>query len=144
MAAHVDDAWEYRRKLLLAPMVRDRKGEYRKELNSLLRDGFVRARIDGEIVDLKADMRLERYKRHTIEVVVDRLKPSRDGIGRLREAVARDPRSDGLSGADLAHLVREAATNALRDLRAAESGGGGGGGAGGGGACWPRGRRRWR
>uniref|UniRef100_A0A0D3J5E7 AAA+ ATPase domain-containing protein n=2 Tax=Emiliania huxleyi TaxID=2903 RepID=A0A0D3J5E7_EMIH1 len=47
------------------------------------------------------------------------------------EAVARDPRSDGLSGADLAHLVREAATNALRDLRAAESGGGGGGGAGG-------------
>jgi len=45
------------RAILLAPMVRDRKGEYRKELNSLLRDGFVRARIDGEIVSLKADMR---------------------------------------------------------------------------------------
>ncbi|MHC4451014.1 MAG: excinuclease ABC subunit UvrA, partial [Planctomycetota bacterium] len=77
------------RAVLLAPMIRDRKGEYRKELNSLLRDGFVRARIDGKIVDLKADMRLERYKRHTIEVVMDRLVVKASGRSRIAEGVER-------------------------------------------------------
>ncbi|MHC4955478.1 MAG: excinuclease ABC subunit UvrA [Planctomycetota bacterium] len=84
------------RAILLAPMVRDRKGEYRKELNSLLRDGFVRARIDGKIVDLKADMRLERYKRHTIEVVMDRLVVKESGRSRIAEGVERAlERGDG-------------------------------------------------
>jgi len=84
------------RAILLAPMVRDRKGEYRKELNSLLRDGFVRARIDGEIVDLKADMRLARYKRHTIEIVMDRLVVKQSVRSRLAEGVERSlDRGDG-------------------------------------------------
>ncbi|MEM8883735.1 MAG: excinuclease ABC subunit UvrA, partial [Planctomycetota bacterium] len=77
------------RAVLLAPMVRDRKGEYRKELNSLLRDGFVRARIDGAIVDLVADMRLERYKRHTIEVVMDRVVVKESARSRIAEGVER-------------------------------------------------------
>ena len=75
--------------ILLAPIVRDRKGEYRKELNALLRDGFVRARIDGEVVELKADMRLHRYKRHTIEAVMDRLVVKEGVRGRLAEGVER-------------------------------------------------------
>ncbi|RMF21581.1 MAG: excinuclease ABC subunit UvrA [Deltaproteobacteria bacterium] len=58
---------------LLAPIVRDRKGEYRRELADLRKRGFVRARIDGELVDLDSDIRLARTARHTIEVVVDRI-----------------------------------------------------------------------
>ena len=59
---------------LLAPIVRGRKGEYRKEMEEILREGFVRARIDGELIDLSEEIpTLERYKQHTIEIVVDRL-----------------------------------------------------------------------
>lgn len=63
---------------ILAPIVRDRKGEYKKELHEMLRDGFVRARIDGRMVDLTQDIRLKKQQRHTIEIVIDRLiiKPS--------------------------------------------------------------------
>ena len=59
---------------LLAPIVRGRKGEYKKELEELLKEGFVRARVDGEMRDLSEEIpTLERYKQHTIEIVVDRL-----------------------------------------------------------------------
>jgi len=77
------------RAILLAPIVRDRKGEYRKELNALLRDGFVRARIDGEIVPLKPDMRLARYKRHTIEAVMDRVVVKDEARSRIADGVER-------------------------------------------------------
>src|SRR5579884_701904 len=58
---------------ILAPIVRGRKGEYKKELLDMRRAGFVRARIDGQIVDLGEDIALDKQKKHTIEVVVDRL-----------------------------------------------------------------------
>lgn len=59
---------------ILAPIVRGRKGEYRKELEEIRKEGFTRARIDGEIVDLSEELpTLERYKQHTIEIVIDRL-----------------------------------------------------------------------
>jgi excinuclease ABC subunit A len=61
------------RLLLLAPLVRDRKGEHQKLLEDARKNGFVRVRIDGEIRDLDEEIRLEKYKPHTIEVVVDRL-----------------------------------------------------------------------
>ena len=62
------------RYLVLAPIVRGRKGEYKKELEEILKEGFVRARIDGEMVDLSEQIpELERYKQHTIEIVMDRL-----------------------------------------------------------------------
>ena len=65
---------------VLAPIVRDRKGEYRKELQQMRREGFIRARIDGRMVDLTQDIALKKQKRHTIEIVIDRLiiKPSID------------------------------------------------------------------
>jgi excinuclease ABC subunit A len=69
---------------VLAPVVRGRKGEYEGLLQDLAGQGFSRARIDGEVLelaDLAADHRLERYEQHTIEVVVDRLV-KRDGIER--------------------------------------------------------------
>ncbi len=58
---------------ILAPIVRDRKGEYRKELQEMRREGFIRARIDGEMMDLTQDISLNKYKRHTIEIVIDRI-----------------------------------------------------------------------
>ena len=58
---------------LLAPVVRGRKGEYDSLVADLVRDGFSRARIDGEVRDLTEELDLARYEQHTIEVVVDRL-----------------------------------------------------------------------
>ena len=59
--------------MILAPIVRGRKGEYKKDLEKLARQGFVRARIDGILRSLDDDIQLDRRKNHTIEVVVDRL-----------------------------------------------------------------------
>lgn len=58
---------------ILAPIVRGRKGEYRQVFEDLRRDGYVRVRVNGELRDLSEEIVLERYKNHTIEVVVDRL-----------------------------------------------------------------------
>jgi excinuclease ABC subunit A len=58
---------------ILSPIVRDRKGEYRKELQQMRREGFIRARIDGKMTDLTEDISLRKQKRHTIEIVIDRL-----------------------------------------------------------------------
>ncbi len=58
---------------VLAPIVRGRKGEYRKELLDMRRAGYVRARVDGQLVELGEDITLDKQKKHTIEIVVDRL-----------------------------------------------------------------------
>ncbi len=58
---------------VLAPIIKERKGQYKKELLTMRREGFVRARIDRKMVDLTEDITLDKYKRHTIEVVMDRL-----------------------------------------------------------------------
>jgi len=58
---------------ILSPIVRGKKGEYRKELEELRRDGFVRVRIDGQVRDLSDEIRMDKNKRHEIDVVVDRL-----------------------------------------------------------------------
>ncbi|KWT82778.1 excinuclease ABC subunit UvrA [Candidatus Magnetominusculus xianensis] len=72
---------------ILSPIVKERKGLYTKELLAMRREGFVRARIDGEMHDLTEDINLNKNKRHTIEVVIDRLI-IKSGIERkLREAV---------------------------------------------------------
>jgi excinuclease ABC subunit A len=61
------------RVMILAPIVRGRKGEFKKELEKLAQHGFVRARIDGELRNLEEDVALDKRKNHTIEVVIDRL-----------------------------------------------------------------------
>jgi excinuclease ABC subunit A len=75
------------RVMILAPLVRGRKGEFKKELEKLHRDGFVRARIDGEIRQLDEDIQLDKRKNHTIEVVVDRLLMKEGVRERLAESV---------------------------------------------------------
>ncbi|HPR42011.1 MAG TPA: excinuclease ABC subunit UvrA [Candidatus Methanofastidiosa archaeon] len=70
---------------ILAPLVRQRKGTYEKMIEDLNRDGYRRARVDGEIIRTDEKIDLERYKKHDIEVVIDRLNTG-DG-SRLQEAV---------------------------------------------------------
>ena len=78
---------EGERVMILAPIVRGRKGEFRKELDKLHRDGFLRARIDGEMRQLDEEIILEKRKNHTIEVVVDRLLIKEGVKDRLAESV---------------------------------------------------------
>ena len=59
--------------ILLAPVVRSRKGHYRELFSTILKQGFTRVRVDGEFVDLKAGYKVDRYKLHDIEIVIDRL-----------------------------------------------------------------------
>ncbi len=72
---------------VLAPLVRDRKGEHRALFVDLAKKGFVRVRVDGAVRRVEEVEGLERYKRHSIEVVVDRLQVKDDVLSRLREAV---------------------------------------------------------
>ncbi len=76
------------RVMILAPIVRGRKGEYRQELEKLSRDGFVRARIDGELCPLDDPPRLDKRKNHTIEVLIDRLLVKQGIAGRLEQSIA--------------------------------------------------------
>jgi excinuclease ABC subunit A len=71
--------------MILAPIVRGRKGEFKKELEKLAHDGYLRARIDGQLHPLEEQIRLDKRKNHTIEVVVDRL-PVKPGIEKRLEA----------------------------------------------------------
>jgi len=61
------------RVMIMAPIVRGRKGEFKKEMEKLIQHGFSRARVDGELVNLEDDLALDKRKNHTIEVVIDRL-----------------------------------------------------------------------
>ncbi len=72
---------------LAAPLVRDRKGQHKALLDDLRRKGYVRVRVDGVVQRIEDVPELARYKMHSIEVIVDRLKPSTDSPGRLRESV---------------------------------------------------------
>lgn len=72
---------------VLAPIVRGRKGEYVKQLEEFQKDGFVRAKIDGEMVELSDDITIDRKKKHSISIVVDRLVIKSDMRSRLTESV---------------------------------------------------------
>ncbi|WNC69031.1 excinuclease ABC subunit UvrA [Thalassotalea nanhaiensis] len=72
--------------MLLAPVVQDRKGEHIKLLDNLAAQGYIRARIDGDVCDLSDPPTLDLHKKHTIEVVVDRLKVREDIQTRLAES----------------------------------------------------------
>jgi excinuclease ABC subunit A len=61
------------RVMVMAPIVRGRKGEFKKEMEKLVQHGFTRARVDGELVNLEGEIQLDKRKNHTIEVVIDRL-----------------------------------------------------------------------
>jgi excinuclease ABC subunit A len=85
------------RVMILAPIVRGRKGEYKKELEKLARQGFLRARIDGVLRSLDEEITLDKRKNHTIEVVVDRLLIKPEVAKRLEASIITATRlADGL------------------------------------------------
>src|SRR5258708_3136044 len=73
--------------MILAPIVRGRKGAYRKELEKLAQDGFVRVRINGELLPLDETPVLDKRKNHTIEVVIDRLLVKQGVASRLEQSI---------------------------------------------------------
>jgi excinuclease ABC subunit A len=72
---------------ILSPIVRGKKGEYRKELEELRRDGFVRVRVDGQMRDLSEEIRLDKNKHHEIDVVVDRLVVKEGAEKRINDSL---------------------------------------------------------
>ncbi len=76
------------RVMILAPIVRGRKGAYRKELEKLAQDGYVRVRVNGELFQLDDPPQLDKRKNHTIEVVVDRLLVKQGIASRLEQSIA--------------------------------------------------------
>lgn len=75
------------RLLILAPVVRGRKGHYRELFEQIARQGFERVRVDGELCEISSGMKLDRYKTHDIEVVVDRIVVRPDIRARVHESV---------------------------------------------------------
>lgn len=73
--------------MILAPIVRGRKGEYRKEFKDLMKKGFIRARVDGDLIEIEEGLSLDRYFEHTIEVVIDRLTVKKKERARISEDV---------------------------------------------------------
>lgn len=87
VVANVLDMPEGTKAYCLAPVVRGRKGHYRELFEQTIKQGFVSARIDGEFHDLEKDMKLDRYKTHNIEIVVDRFVISPKSEKRIAESI---------------------------------------------------------
>ena len=83
------ESFKNKRINILAPVIRSRKGHYRELFEQIAKQGFVKVRTDGEIVDLEKGMKLDRYKTHDIEIVIDRLKidETSDNQKRLMESI---------------------------------------------------------
>ena len=73
---------------ILAPLVRSRKGHYRELFESMRRKGYLNIRVDGELLEITRGMKVDRYKNHDIEVVIDKLKPGAEANDRLKKSVA--------------------------------------------------------
>lgn len=82
------DKYDGHKIYILAPLVRGRKGHYRELFESVMKKGYLHVRIDGELNEIVAGMRVDRYKTHNIEVVVDRLAASAKDSERLKKSVA--------------------------------------------------------
>jgi len=76
-----------KRVAVLAPVVRARKGHYRELFEQIVRLGFIRARVDGEVVEVSSGYRLDRYKTHDIEIVVDRIRVAATAESRIAQSV---------------------------------------------------------
>ena len=72
---------------ILAPVVRGRKGHYRELFEQIAKDGFVRVRVDGEVKEIVPGMKIDRYKIHTIEIVVDRIQVRKEMRSRIADSV---------------------------------------------------------
>lgn len=81
------DKYEGKRIYVLAPVVKNRKGHYKELFENLRKKGYLHVRVDGEVREITLGMKLDRYKNHSVEVVVDRLRSSSKDMARLRTTV---------------------------------------------------------
>lgn len=79
--------YDSKKTIILAPVVKSRKGHYRDLFEQIAKQGFVKVRVNGEIRDIEKGMRLDRYKTHDIEIVVDRLLVNEASVKRLEESI---------------------------------------------------------
>lgn len=86
---HLRENFEGKKISLLAPVVRGRKGHYRELFEQFRKQGFLKARVDGEVLDLKERMQVDRYKIHDIELIVDRLQVNADAQARISQSVQK-------------------------------------------------------
>lgn len=83
----IHEKFSGKRILVMAPIIRGRKGHYRELFEQFRRKGFLYARIDGEVKELVPNMRVDRYRNHFIEIVIDRLEVEKGSLKRLKESV---------------------------------------------------------
>ncbi len=103
------DKYENRKIYLLAPLVRNRKGHYKELFEQIRKKGYLTVRVDGELREIYHGMKLDRYKMHSIEVVIDKLAVSRDDERRLKESLKiAMKQGDGLV------MILDADTNEIR------------------------------
>lgn len=84
---HVETHFQDKKIIVLAPLVRGRKGHYRELFEKVRRQGYLKIRVDGEIIEVKEKMQVDRYKIHDIELVVDRLEVKPAFSDRLKKAI---------------------------------------------------------
>ena len=89
-----------RRILILAPLVRSRKGHYRELFEGLRRKGYLHVRVDGELQEITQGMKVDRYKNHDIEAVIDRCMPPKIGGDRGLSDAGSDPQPPNLGGSE--------------------------------------------
>lgn len=87
IVSFIMEEYKEQRSLLLAPLVKGRKGHYRDLFESLIKKGFVQVRVDGELFDLATIEPLDRYKAHYIELVIDKIIPNAKSEKRVRDSV---------------------------------------------------------
>ncbi|MEZ4961205.1 MAG: excinuclease ABC subunit UvrA [Saprospiraceae bacterium] len=83
MMEQIMGQFDQKKVLLLAPLIRGRKGHYRELFDQMRKQGYTKMRVDGEVLDIKPDMQLDRYKVHDIELVVDKLTVSKERHDRI-------------------------------------------------------------
>jgi excinuclease ABC subunit A len=101
IVANIYSKYKSKKITLLAPLVRGRKGHYRELFEDIRKKGFVKVRVDGEVMDITPKMQVDRYKIHDIEVVIDRLQVTDDMKVRISQSVQQTLRM----GKDLMFLL---------------------------------------
>ena len=82
----IEDHYDVKDIIIMAPVIKSRKGHYRELFQNFIKQGFLKARIDGEIINLKAGLELDRYKTHDIELIIDNIKVTKNNT-RLLESI---------------------------------------------------------
>ena len=83
----IEERFAGRKIALLAPVIKGRKGHYRELFEGFVKRGYLHARVDGEVIEMSSGMKLDRYKTHTIELVIDRLIVGESGRERLSKSL---------------------------------------------------------